>query len=144
MASLNRRELLGTMVWGVAALDSPNRFSFGQAKGPSPNIVIILADDLGYGDVGCFNPESKIPISNVDHLARQGVRFTDAHSPSAVCTPTRYGILTGRYCWRTWLKRAVVGGDTRRRSLSPTGRRWLRFSRRRDMPQGFMENGISA
>jgi len=112
MATINRRKFLGTMAWGAAALASSNRLSLGQAKGPNPNIILILTDDLGYGDLGCFNPESKIPTPNVDRLARQGVRFTDAHSPSAVCTPTRYGILTGRYCWRTWLKRGVIGGYT--------------------------------
>ena len=56
-----------------------------------PNIVYILADDMGYGDVGCYNPQSKIPTPYMDRLAREGMRFTDAHSPSAVCTPTRYG-----------------------------------------------------
>src|SRR5947208_1835782 len=74
-----------------------------------PNIVYILADDLGYGDVGCFNAESKIPTPNLDRLASEGIRFTDAHSPSSVCTPTRYGILTGRYCWRSRLKAQVLG-----------------------------------
>jgi arylsulfatase A-like enzyme len=74
------------------------------------NIVFIMADDMGYGDVSCYNPESKIRTPNMDSLARQGVRFTDAHSPSAVCTPTRYGVLTGRYCWRTRLKRGVLNG----------------------------------
>ncbi|MBN1393809.1 MAG: arylsulfatase [Pirellulales bacterium] len=74
-----------------------------------PNIVFILADDLGYGDVGCYNPNSKIPAPCLDRLASQGVRFTDAHDPSAVCTPTRYSILTGRYCWRGRLKRGVLG-----------------------------------
>ena len=73
-----------------------------------PNIVYILADDMGYGDVGCYNPQSKIPTPYMDRLAREGMRFTDAHSPSAVCTPTRYGILTGRYCWRTELKAHVL------------------------------------
>lgn len=73
-----------------------------------PNIVLILADDLGYGDVGCYNPESKIPTPNIDRLAREGIRFTDAHSTSAVCTPTRYSVLTGRYCWRTHLKQGVI------------------------------------
>ncbi len=77
-----------------------------------PNIVYILADDMGYGDVGCYNPECKIPTPHMDRLAREGARFTDAHSPSAVCTPTRYGVLTGRYCWRTWMKAGVVGGYT--------------------------------
>ncbi|HEX71840.1 MAG TPA: twin-arginine translocation signal domain-containing protein, partial [Candidatus Hydrogenedentes bacterium] len=75
-----------------------------------PNIVLILADDMGYGDLTCQNPESKIPTPNVDALARNGRRFTDAHSPSAVCTPTRYGLLTGRYAWRTRLKRGVLYG----------------------------------
>lgn len=74
-----------------------------------PNIVYILADDLGYGDVGCYNAESKIPTPRLDQLATQGLRFTDAHSPSAVCTPTRYALLTGRYAWRTRLQRNVLG-----------------------------------
>lgn len=75
-----------------------------------PNIVFILADDLGYGDVSCNNPESKINTPHVDRLATEGMRFTDAHTPSAVCTPTRYGLLTGRYCWRTRLKYRVLDG----------------------------------
>ena len=75
-----------------------------------PNIIVIMADDMGYGDVGCYNPDSKIPTPNMDRLAAQGVRFTDAHSPSAVCTPSRYGVLTGRYCWRSRLKRSVLFG----------------------------------
>ncbi len=73
-----------------------------------PNVVLILADDLGYGDLGCYNSESKIPTQNLDQLASQGMRFTDAHSPSAVCSPTRYGLLTGQYAWRTELKSAVL------------------------------------
>ncbi len=79
------------------------------AEPTPPNIVYILADDLGYGDVGCYNPASKIPTPNMDRLAQDGVRFTDAHSPSAVCTPTRYALLTGRYAWRTRLQRNVIG-----------------------------------
>ncbi|MBA4192316.1 MAG: arylsulfatase [Planctomycetaceae bacterium] len=74
-----------------------------------PNVVLILADDLGYGDLGCYNPASKIPTPNMDRLAKEGVRFTDAHSPSSVCTPTRYALLTGRYAWRTRLQRNVIG-----------------------------------
>ncbi len=73
-----------------------------------PNIVYILADDMGYGDVSGLNPESKISTPNLDLLAQEGITFTDAHSGSAVCTPTRYGILTGRYCWRTPLKSSVL------------------------------------
>ena len=76
----------------------------------APNIVYILADDLGYGDVSCYNAESKIRTTHIDRLAQKGRRFTDAHTPSAVCTPTRYGILTGRYCWRTRLKYRVLDG----------------------------------
>src|SRR5262245_6126480 len=86
------------------------------AQGPDPpkptrpNVVVILADDLGYGDVKCFNPEGKIATPHLDKLAAAGMRFTDAHSASAVCTPTRYGLLTGRYCWRTKLQSGVLGG----------------------------------
>lgn len=76
----------------------------------APNIVLILCDDLGYGDVGVYFQGSKIPTPHMDRLARDGMRFTDAHSPSSVCTPTRYGVLTGRYCWRTSLKSGVGNG----------------------------------
>jgi arylsulfatase A len=75
-----------------------------------PNFVYILADDLGYGDVRCLNPEGKIATPHMDRLAAEGMRFTDAHSSSAVCTPTRYGLLTGRYNWRSRLKSGVQGG----------------------------------
>src|SRR6478672_4477696 len=75
-----------------------------------PNVVLILADDLGYGDVRCLNPAGKIPTPHLDRLASQGMAFTDAHTPSAVCTPTRYGLLTGRYAWRSKLKKGVLGG----------------------------------
>lgn len=80
------------------------------AASHEPNIVYILADDLGWGDLGCYNRESAVPTPNADRLAKQGVRFTDMHSPSSVCTPTRYGILTGRYCWRSSLKKGVLYG----------------------------------
>ena len=76
----------------------------------TPNIVVILADDMGYGDVQALNHSSKIPTPNLNRLARQGATFTDAHTPSAVCTPTRYGLLTGRYCWRSRLKSGVLNG----------------------------------
>ena len=78
--------------------------------GDPPNLVFILADDMGYGDVQAYNPQSKIPTPNLNRLAQEGMRFTDAHTPSAVCTPTRYGLLTGRYCWRSRLKRGVLNG----------------------------------
>ncbi len=75
-----------------------------------PNIILILADDMGYGDASCYNYDSKIATPNIDKLASEGIRLTDAHTPSSVCTPTRYGLLTGRYCWRTRLKSGVILG----------------------------------
>ena len=79
-----------------------------------PNIIYILADDLGYGDVQALNPErGKIPTPHMDRLAEQGMTFTDAHTSSSVCTPTRYGIITGRYNWRTRLQSRVLRGFDR-------------------------------
>ncbi|WP_299555196.1 arylsulfatase [Seonamhaeicola sp.] len=75
-----------------------------------PNIVYILADDLGYGDLSSLNPKSGIKTPNMDKVVKEGIHFTDAHSNSSVCTPTRYGILTGRYAWRSVLKKGVLGG----------------------------------
>jgi len=81
------------------------------ANAPWPNIVVILADDLGYGDVQHLNPaRGRIPTPTIDRLAQEGLVFTDAHSGSSVCTPTRYGLLTGRYAWRTRLQRGVIDG----------------------------------
>lgn len=97
--------LLTLAVVAVVMSDAP----LSAAEPSRPNIVYILADDLGYGDPGCYNRESKVPTPNMDRLAREGVRFTDAHSPSAVCTPTRYALLTGRYAWRTRLQKGVLG-----------------------------------
>jgi arylsulfatase A-like enzyme len=75
-----------------------------------PNIVVILADDLGYGDVQCYNPQrGKIATPHIDALAATGMRFTDAHSSSGVCSPSRYTLLTGRYHWRTRLQSGIVG-----------------------------------
>ena len=76
-----------------------------------PNIVYILADDQGWGDASCNNPDSKIPTPGIDRIAKEGMRFTDAHSASGVCTPTRYALLTGRYAWRTRLQKGVLVGD---------------------------------
>ena len=72
-----------------------------------PNIIYIMADDMGYGDLGCYGA-TKIPTPNMNNVAANGIKFTDAHSSSAVCTPSRYSTLTGRYCWRTWLKYGVT------------------------------------
>ena len=76
----------------------------------SPNILIVYADDLGYGDVRVYNPDrGKIPTPHLDALSREGIRFTDAHSSSAVCSPSRYTLLTGRYHWRSRLQKGIVG-----------------------------------
>ncbi len=82
-----------------------------DAPSQRPNIVYILADDLGYGDVQCLNPQrGKIKTPSLDKLAAEGMTFTDAHSGSSVCTPTRYGVLTGRYAWRSRLQSGVLDG----------------------------------
>jgi hypothetical protein len=84
-------------------------WSFATAA-DKPNIIYVLCDDLGYGDVSCLNPSGKIKTPHMDRLAREGMIFTDAHSGSSVCTPTRYGVVTGRYAWRTKLQSGVLGG----------------------------------
>lgn len=89
------------MPWTVQAAE--------RGQSGTPNIVVILADDLGYGDLGCYNRDSKIPTPHLDRLSESGMRFTDAHSPSSVCSPTRYAMLTGRYAWRSRLQRSVLG-----------------------------------
>ncbi|MDA0724359.1 MAG: sulfatase-like hydrolase/transferase [Verrucomicrobia bacterium] len=79
------------------------------AGADKPNVGVIYADDLGYGDIQCYNRErGKISTPHVDKLASQGMRFTDAHSSSGVCTPSRYTILTGRYHWRSRLQSGIV------------------------------------
>ncbi len=100
--------LLGILI--LSACTSSTRQNEKNDALKNPNIIYILADDLGYGDVKTFNPNGKIPTPNMDEMALNGIKFTDAHTSSAVCTPTRYGILTGRYNWRSSLKSAVLGG----------------------------------
>ena len=86
-------------------------FGISLEAADKPNIIYIMCDDLGYGDIQCLNPKNgKIRTPHVDKLASEGMIFTDAHSGSAVCTPTRYGILTGRYAWRSRLKNGVLWG----------------------------------
>ena len=77
-----------------------------------PNIIVILADDMGYGDVRHCNPECKFPTPHLDRLGQEGISFSDAHTSSAVCTPSRYSLLTGRYCWRGYLRRGVIRGTS--------------------------------
>ncbi len=87
------------MVTGVLGLLLAAQARLAQAPARPPNVVIILADDIGYGDLGCYGA-TRVKTPHVDRLAAQGMRFTDAHAPSAVCTPTRYALLTGQYAWR--------------------------------------------
>lgn len=94
---------------GWLCLSSFVNDSFSAEPTARPNIVLIFADDLGYGDVQCNNPErGKIPTPHIDRLAAQGMRFTDGHSSSGVCSPSRYALLTGRYHWRTRLQSGIV------------------------------------
>jgi arylsulfatase A len=87
--------LLLCIGWAICPMCQTSR-----AAESRPNILFILADDMGYGDPRCFNAESKVPTPNIDRLAGEGMRFTDAHAPGAVCVPSRYGLLTGRYPFR--------------------------------------------
>jgi len=102
---------VGLLAWRPVPL---TRAQPAKADPARPNIVVILTDDQGYGDVSAYNPKGRIPTPHIDQLAREGLRFTDAHAGSSVCTPTRYGLLTGRYAWRTRLKKRVLwsNGDT--------------------------------
>ncbi len=74
----------------------------------SPNVIVLLVDDLGYGDLQCYNPNSLIPTPNLDRLANQGIRMTRAYCPVAVCSPSRYALMTGSYSWRSWKKSGVM------------------------------------
>ena len=103
----------------IISFNQPDRVP-EKTDSKHPNIVFILADDLGYGDVTAYNQLAKTSTPNIDRLASEGIRFTDAHSPSAVCTPTRYGILTGRYCWRSRFPVGVLNGYSQ--SLIEQGR----------------------
>jgi len=94
---MQRRDFLKAC--GLAAAQSPAKL---------PNIVIILGDDVGQGDLTCYNKDSKIPTPFMDPVAARGAKFTDAPSPSSLCSPTRYGLLTGRYAWRTRLQEFVL------------------------------------
>lgn len=111
---LNRRSFLKAAGMCTLSMMVPK---FVRAQGgidkSKPNIIFLMTDDMGIGDTTVYNPESKIPTPNLEKLAGEGVIFTDAHSPSSMCTPTRYALLTGRYCWRTWLWRGVYGGYDR-------------------------------
>jgi arylsulfatase A len=116
------------------AIHDDSSHAAGGARKPRPNVLLILADDLGYGDVGCYNPESRIPTPNLDQLAREGMRFTDAHSPCTVCTPTRYSLMTGQMAFR------VPNGG---RVFSGTGGPSLVTSDRLTLPKMLRGQGYS-
>ena len=108
-----RRDFLKALgcLAGAWALPGCRSLSAGPARSEKkPNIVFIMADDMGYGDIQALNPASHIPTPHFNKLAKEGMIFTDAHSGAAVCTPTRYGVVTGRYSWRSRLKRGVLNG----------------------------------
>jgi arylsulfatase A-like enzyme len=105
-----QRSLLGLLP-SLVALSAVLAASLSAGAAP-PNVVIILADDLGWGSLGCYGADpALIRTPNIDRLAREGRRFTDASTTSSVCSPTRYSLLTGRYCWRTSLGREVLNYD---------------------------------
>lgn len=119
-AEISRREALRRGLFGAAGLMLADRLGLGalavsrpdagaQPGRAGPNIVLILADDLGWGSVGCYGADPKlVRTPNIDRLAKEGRRFTDANTASSVCSPTRYALLTGRYCWRTSLQYEVL------------------------------------
>lgn len=116
---MTRSEFLRFLAYGAATtlasgLQAAHQQPAGQKvkRQRPPNIVFILADDLGYGDLIFLNAKSKIRTPNIERMAAEGVVFRDAHAPSAVCTPTRYGVMTGRYCWRTPLTAGVLAGGS--------------------------------
>jgi arylsulfatase A len=104
---MNRRQFLTSTTAGVAAFSPQSRAAADSAK--HPNIVLILADDWGYGSANCYGADKRhIRTPNIDRVAAEGVRFTDANTPSSICSPSRYAVMTGRYCWRTSLKDGVL------------------------------------
>ena len=103
MDTMNRRQVI-VAVWAMVA-----SASIPSAAAPRPNVIVLYADDLGYGDVQCYNADrGRIPTPNIDRLAAEGMRFTDAHSSGSVCTPSRYTLLTGRYHWRSRLQSGIA------------------------------------
>lgn len=108
---LPKRMVFPAGLWLIAALVFAAELPAADSR---PNIVLILADDLGYGDARCYNPHSRIPTPHIDRLAERGMRFTDAHAPGTVCVPTRYGLLTGRYPFRQdyeWSEGGLIPKD---------------------------------
>ena len=103
----NRRDFLQC---ACAVVSQALMASGGAASRVMPNIVIILADDIGYGDFGCYGA-TRVQTPNTDRLAREGIRFTDAHAPESLCTPSRYSLMTGQYAWRNPAGDHILSGE---------------------------------
>jgi arylsulfatase A-like enzyme len=113
MPSGNRRDFLktsGLSVAGSALAALGSRARAAQASAARPNIVFILADDIGYGDLGCYGA-TKVRTPNTDRLAKEGIRFTNAYASASVCSPTRYSLLTGQYAWRNPAGDHILSGE---------------------------------
>ncbi|MFA5292993.1 MAG: arylsulfatase [Phycisphaerae bacterium] len=109
----NRRDFLKNSIAGISSLaffgpSLAEAISSSAGNRKKTNVILILTDDLGWNDVGCYG-QGRIKTPNIDKLARQGMRFTNAHAPTSICTPSRFALLTGKYCWRTSLKKGVIG-----------------------------------
>ena len=96
----------------LAVVLGVGRFPGTSLAAEHPNVIVVMADDLGIGDISPTNPQCKIQTPHLQKLADEGLTFLDAHTPSSVCTPTRYGLLTGRYNWRSRLARGVLSGTS--------------------------------
>jgi arylsulfatase A len=105
---MNIQSTMATAVLAAMGLGAATPRVLGSDR---PNIIVIYTDDQGFGDVSCLNPEARFQTPNLDRLAKEGVNFTNGHSAGTVCTPSRYGLLTGRYCWRTEKKAGVLGAE---------------------------------
>jgi len=111
MIFMDRRRFLKSLGLSAPVLNFACKGSNRAATAPfekPPHIVLIMADDMGLGDPGCYNPESLVPTPHIDRIAAEGARFSDAHAPASLCSPTRYSLLTGRYSWRTRLQKGVL------------------------------------
>ncbi len=107
------RATMSSLVQFLRSLDYLPEPDLHPGNGAKPNIIVIYTDDQGYGDVSALNPDSKFQTPNMDRIAQEGVTFTNGHSADSVCTPSRYALLTGRYAWRTRMKRGVLGAEAK-------------------------------
>ncbi len=106
--NIQRRDFLKLGLIGTGALALTGFSLPDNSENQHPNIVLIMADDFGWGDASSYNPQAGFQTPNIDRLAHEGIRFTNAFTPHSVCTPTRYALLTGRYAWRTWMREGVL------------------------------------